>query len=247
MVIPPGMAPVPGGYALLPRRPAPPELILLPGIEGDSRVFLHQLPLARRRGVLALDLPAEAPSLHAAAVELLARIPSPRFLVFGASLGGLVGWAMSLAAPERVAGLVTLGTLPGPAWVPPGLPRQLSLVRRLPRPLFSLLYRRRIAARLREEGVREETASWLLSGLPGRDVLAGRLEMILRWGLAGPPAVPSMWLRGQSEREAGWRLRDATAILPGAMAQPVPGGHRAHLTHPTPLHGFVEHFARGLR
>lgn len=239
-MIPNGLARAPGGYVLLPRRPGPPSLVLLPGIEGDSRVFYRLGPLARRASVLALDLPPGAESLHDAAAALLPAIPSERFVVFGASLGGLVGWAMSLAAPARVSGLITLGTLPGRGWVPPGLRVQRSVVRRLPRPLFRALYRRRIAARLEEEGVAAETAAWLLAGLPGRDVLSRRLEMILRWGLAGPPPVPHLWLKGQVDQEARWPL----AAVRGA--QVVPGGHRAHLTHPAALCEVVEDFVRGV-
>ena len=250
MVIPGALAPAgPGAWRLRPLRPGPPDLVLLPGIIGDGRVFLRQAPLARRRAVLALDLPADPsppPSLRALAARLLARIPAERFVVMGASLGGLLAWAMSLEAPDRVRGIVTLGALPGAHLRPPGLARQRRLMTALPGPVFRALYRRRIAARLAEEGVAPEVARLLLGRLPAQAVLAGRLRLVERWGLGAPPPVPALWLLGQHDREVGWGTADVTRALPRALVQVVPGGHRAHLTHPGALHGFVEHFLRGV-
>jgi pimeloyl-ACP methyl ester carboxylesterase len=242
---PPGLYRVPGGHRLGARQ-SPPALILLPGIACDSRVFARQVPLSRRRSTLALDLPSPHGTLQSAAAALLSQIPSPRFAIFGASLGGLVGWAMSLLAPERVTGLITLGTLPSPAWIPRTLSANRRLVAATPPALFSALYRRRIAARLVEEGVSAELRGVLLSSLPSSAEVSSRLGMILRWGLT-EPVVPSMWLLGQHDVESRWSAGDVSEVLPGVMVQSVAGGHRAQVTHPVMLHGFIEHFLRGVR
>jgi len=238
---------IPGGYRLGPARAAPLALVLLPGIAGDPRTFLRQVPLSRRMPTTAHALPVGAGSLQQAAASLLDSIDAPRLVLLGTSLGGLIGWAMSDLAPERVAGLITLGTLPARACLPRGVRTRQRLLSPVPGALFSVLYRRRIAARLGEEGVDPRTRAMLLAGLPGKAVLRGRLAMIERWGLSAVPSVPAMWLRGQHDVEAPWSLGALPRLLPGVSGQPVPGGHRAHLTHPGALHGFVEHFVRGVR
>ena len=245
-MIPDTLRPVPGGYRLCPVRPGPPEVLLLPGVEGDSRVFCHLDPLARRRSVLAMDLLTGHRTLQEQAAALLAAVPSERFTVLGVSLGGLIGWAMSLLEPARIRGIVTLGTLPHASCIPPRLSSWAALLRRLPQQLVRPLYRRRINARMREEGVGRLERDMLLSRLPSGSVLAERLSMVDAWGLQ-PPPVASLWLSGQHDTEVRWSLQDAQRFLPDTLAQVVPGGHRAHLTHPVPLCGFVEHFLRGIR
>lgn len=245
-MIPDSLRPVSGGYSLLPARPHHPELVLLPGVEGDSRVFCRMTPLAQRRAVVALNLMSGQQTLLKQAAALLAAVPARRFSVLGVSLGGLVGWAMSLLEPERIRSIITLGTLPHPSYIPPHLGSWAALLRRAPPLLVRTLYRRRIRARMREEGVGPQERDMLLSHLPSGLVLAERLSMVRAWGLQ-PPPVPSLWLQGQHDQEIHWSLRDVQRCLPATMVQVVPGGHRAHLTHPVPLCGFVEHFLRGVR
>ena len=238
--LPEGLAAVPGGYRLGPRH-APLRLLLLPGIAGDGRTFLMQRALARQLPALALDLPTGHRTVAGMAAALLAAAPAGPLLIFGLSLGGLVGWAMARQAPDRITGLITLGTLPSPACCPPGLARGQAWLQRLPEPLFARLYRRRIAARLRAEGVAVALRGPLLTCLPRRDVLAERLGAVRAFS-APPPPVPTLWLRGQADTEAPWGSAEVAAHL-GVDFAVVPGGHRAHITHPQALHAVVHRFA----
>ena len=230
-------------------------IVLLPGIEGDARIFYRMSALADRRPVLAMDLPREGDGLAAMAGRVLARLdgafgPSAdrqRFAVVGLSLGGLVGWAMAAAAPARVAALVTLGTLPGRALCPPAIARGRALSRALPGPLFSALYRARIGRRMAEEGVEPWLTSVLVGDLPGRDLVLRRLDAVLAWGLPGAVGVPALWLAGQDDREAPWGAADVARVLPDAAFATVPGGHRAPATHADSFRAAVSGFLEGRR
>ncbi|MDG1482952.1 MAG: alpha/beta hydrolase [Myxococcota bacterium] len=237
------MSPLPGGFRLGANR-RPPRLVLLPGIEGDARVFAGQVELAARRPVVALHLP-DGRSISDLAARVAQHLPPSDVVLLGASLGGLV--ARSLARTDRrVVGLITLGTLPDPGLVPRRLVPAQRLLRSLPEAVFQRLYRRRIAARMTEEGVSASLQHVLLAALPRRDTLCDRLEAVTSWRPNGPPGVPTLWLRGQVDHEVCWDTAAVRRTLPGVGAEVVPGGHRAHLTHPRPLNAVVEHFLRTL-
>ncbi|MFT5683638.1 MAG: pimeloyl-ACP methyl ester carboxylesterase [Myxococcota bacterium] len=237
------MSPRRGGFRLGADR-RPPRLVLLPGIEGNARVFTGQVELAARRPTAALHLP-DAPSIPALAEAVSAILPDAPVVLFGASLGGLVGWSLSLTDP-RVAGLITLGTLPNPNLAPRRIAPARSLLRQLPQPVFRRLYRRRIASRMTEECVPEGVQSRLLADLPSRDTLCQRLDAITTWTPSAPPPVPTLWLRGQVDQEIAWDSTTVQAHLPSVGIEVVPGGHRAHLTHPRALNAVIEHFLRSL-
>lgn len=219
-------------------------LVLLPGIEGDGRVWARVGGLAADREVQAWDLPAGR-DLDELARALLAACPR-QVMLGGASLGGLVAWRAALLAPERVRAVVALGSLPAPAHRPRGLAAAAAALDRLPRALVRRRYRARIRARLRQEGVPEELALPLLAALPAPEVLASRLRLVAAWTGGPPPAAPILWLRGQVDAEAPWTTAEATRALPGVAVETVPGGHRAMLTHPEPLVRVVAHFLRGV-
>lgn len=83
-------------------------LVLLHGWGFDSRIWEPVLPLLRESGdVIALDLPG----FGAAALndDLLKRLP-PRSILLGWSLGGMIATKIAIEHPERVAGLITVGS-----------------------------------------------------------------------------------------------------------------------------------------
>lgn len=257
--LPDGFTPLPldetgaRGYRFGPRRPGLP-LLLLPGIEGDARVFANQTQLARDRSVVAFDLPNGCASLRAMGEAVLVRLDQiwesvaprpgmkPRVAVAGLSLGGLVGRAMAALAPEQVAALITLGTLPAPALVPPNIRRGRMRAGTLPAPIFDLIYGARIKHRLTEEGVDPLITSQLVSELPDKAEIVRRLDAVLGWGLPEDPGVPSLWLLGQVDAESPWTPADILRFVPGASVEVVPGGHRAPLTHPLAFHDALERF-----
>ncbi len=220
-----------------------PPLILLPGIEGDPRVFSRLAKLGTERQLLSLELP-EGASVSEMAAALLSRHPEP-FCVLGASLGGLVARAAAEADPRRVRALVAIGSLPGPTCRPPGLGLAATALRRAPAGWVESRYRRRIAARHLEEGVDPELSLPLLARLPSAALLARRLGAVASWAPGPPPPVPTLWLRGQVDTESPWTTAQAARLLPDAQVETVPGGHRPMLTHPEHLVAVVAGFLRG--
>lgn len=224
-----------------------PPLVLLPGIEGDARVFARQVPLSRHRGVYALDLPAgrslEAMAAHVA--DAFDRLGLDRVAVVGSSLGGLVGRALAARDPGRLLGLVAFGTLPARACLPDNVRLGRRLLSCTPGPLFDLQYQRRIQGRLADEGVPEPLCALLTSALPSRPVLIERLQAIEAWGLPERIGVTALWLRGATDREAPWGATEVHRHLPGVAYETVPGGHRAPLTHPEAFHASVLGFFAG--
>lgn len=210
-------------------------VVLLPGVDTDSRTFCRQAPLADAAPTLALDVP-DGGDLDTVVARTLALLPDRPAMLVGASYGGLVARAVAERAPGRVSTLVTIGTLPDPSLRPVGVVMQAALIARLPDRSFDRWYRSRITARLEEEGVPPEAQATHLRGNVGRDRLVARLRVVAAWEEAGVPRVPTWWWRGQVEREAPWTLDDAQQALPHAQVETVPGGHRPWLSHPGALH-----------
>ncbi len=225
-------------WRLGPRSPEPGGVVLLPGIEGDSRTFCRQAALAEGLPLYAVDLPA-LDGIAAAAQALAPLLPTGPLLLVGASFGGLVARELAASVDARPVTLAALGALPAPHLRPEGLERRLRLVSLAPEAVFERLYRRRIGARLRAEAAPPEAAAIHLRHLPTRDALAARLRGVVAWRRPAPPPARAWWFRGQTDVEAPWSLAQAAAALPGVAVETLPGGHRPWLTHPGPLHAMV--------
>jgi len=225
-------------WRLGPPSSGPGAVVLLPGIEGDSRTFCRQTALAEGLPLYSVDLPA-LDRIAAAAGALAPLLPSGPLLLVGASFGGLVARELVSSVEGRPVTLAALGALPAPHLRPAGLARRARLVSVTPEAVFERLYRRRIGARLRGEAVPLEAAATHLRHLPTRDALAARLRAVVAWRAPASPPARAWWFRGQTDTEAPWSLAQAAAALPGVAVETLPGGHRPWLTHPGPLHAMV--------
>ncbi len=97
-----------------------PPLVLVHGAGGTHRHWPEELRALPGRRVIALDLPGHGGSPGPApgdvagfarnALGLLDALGVARAVVAGHSMGGAVALAAALAAPERMAGLVLVGT-----------------------------------------------------------------------------------------------------------------------------------------
>jgi 3-oxoadipate enol-lactonase len=100
----------------------PPDLLCLHGLVDRLEIWDHLVsPLAARGRVIRMDQRghggSEAPmgpyrreDLAADVVSVLESVGSERTLLLGHSMGGIVSMATALAHPDRVAGLVLIGT-----------------------------------------------------------------------------------------------------------------------------------------
>lgn len=222
-------------------------VVLLPGIEGDARIFARLDGLARARPVEAWDLPDEGdlPDQAARLWRALDRAGHDRPLhLFGASLGGLLAWQLAAARPDRVASLTTLGSLPAARHRPLSVGVAARALASTPDAVVRRTWRARLRRRYAEEGITSADAQALLSALPPPAIYRARIRAVARWHAPPAPAVPTWWLLGQVDREAPWTAQDVAAALPRAHVETVPGGHRAMLTHPEPLVAVLSHLLR---
>jgi len=94
----------------------PPQLLLLPGLAADERMWrgvLPHMPEALRPVVATAHQDVTLHTIEDFAARLLAQHAGP-LLLAGASMGGMIAMEAARQAPERVAGLALLGTTARP-------------------------------------------------------------------------------------------------------------------------------------
>ena len=209
------------------------DLVLLPGLAADHRLFDHQVGALNGR-VLVPEWPAVAPgeSLAAFARRLADSLPSPvPDVVGGASFGGMV--ALEVAAVLRPKAVVLLGSCTTPLAIAPVLRAAGRLAGALPteffraRPWTSPL----VLPRFGRLETPERRLFWsMASGTP---------PTFLRWGCRAvlswrptPVAVPVFHLHGSLDRIIPARRVRATELVEG-------GGHLLSLTHPVATSEFL--------
>jgi len=90
------------------------NVLLLHAWPPDERMWEPQLPAVRELGFepVAPRLYGRGPSIDGWAAQLLGEVEGP-FVAVGASMGGYCALAVARRAPERVVGLVLVGSRPG--------------------------------------------------------------------------------------------------------------------------------------
>lgn len=96
--------------AIHPAAPGKINLVLLPGLLNDARLWQHQITaLAEYADITVADL-TRGGSIEALADDVLAQAPAGPFALAGLSMGGYVALEMMRKAPERVSTLALLDT-----------------------------------------------------------------------------------------------------------------------------------------
>lgn len=93
-----------------------PQLLLLPGLAADARMWrdvLPHMPTSLRPQVASAHQEEALHTIEDFAAQLLARHAGP-LLLAGASMGGMIAMEAARQAPGRVAGLALLGTTARP-------------------------------------------------------------------------------------------------------------------------------------
>lgn len=96
--------------------PQHPQLLLLPGLAADERLWrgvLPHMPEALRPEVATAHQDTTLHTIEDFAARLLAQHAGPLVLA-GASMGGMIAMEAARQAPERIAGLALLGTTARP-------------------------------------------------------------------------------------------------------------------------------------
>ncbi len=88
------------------------NLVMIPAFGCDERLYAEIAPLLPSN-VLSSTIIADGDNMAHCVEQVLAQAPE-KFVVLGTSFGGRVALETTLAAPERVRGLVVIGSGPGP-------------------------------------------------------------------------------------------------------------------------------------
>jgi pimeloyl-ACP methyl ester carboxylesterase len=88
------------------------NLVMIPAFGCDERLYAAIAPLLPSN-VLTSTIICDGDSFEACVEQVLARAPE-RFVILGTSFGGRAALETALAAPDRVRGLIVIGSGPGP-------------------------------------------------------------------------------------------------------------------------------------
>ena len=88
------------------------NLVMIPAFGCDERLYEALAPHLPSN-VLSSTLICDGDSFATCVEQVLARAPH-QFVILGTSFGGRVALETALAAPERLKGLVVIGSGPGP-------------------------------------------------------------------------------------------------------------------------------------
>jgi len=87
------------------------DLILLPGMMCDARLFAPQIAVLQESMRISVPLPVSAPNMAQLAAEVLADAPDC-FALGGVSMGGILAMEIIRQAPQRVTHLALIDTNP---------------------------------------------------------------------------------------------------------------------------------------
>ena len=104
------------------------NVVFLPGLLCDARLFEAQVRALGARGTLQVADMTTGGTMAALAADVLARAPSGRFALAGLSMGGYCALEIVRQAPERIAALALLDTSARPD-TPEGTANRRRLVK----------------------------------------------------------------------------------------------------------------------
>ncbi len=148
-------------------------------------------------------------------------------MVVGASYGGLLGWALADGAQVAVRALILVGSLPSRAAMPRWMGPASRAGAATPDPIRRVAWRARLRAGLAADLMPGPWMDRIVAEADGWKAAPDRITAVARWGLSVRPAPPTLFLRGDADRECRWTVQDLVAM--GMTAREVPGAHRPFL------------------
>ena len=222
------------------------NLVMIPAFGCDERLYASITPLLPSN-VLSSTIIADEDSFQSCVEQVLAQAPS-QFVILGTSFGGRVALETALAAPDRVRGLVVIGSGAGPVADPRAGLRRSERLR--------AGEAEQVAAEMGEmiahldgpngpaaRGAFVEMCSDLGPGIMTRqsDALARRIDL---WPRLGEIACPALMLWGVHDKfsPAADGLKMAAAMPKGRYVELADCGHFPTLEYPDETAAAIDHW-----
>lgn len=221
-------------------------LVAIPAFGCDARLYApirHLLP-----GSIEMSVEiADADSFAGCVTQVLARAPE-RFVVMGTSFGGRLALELTLAAPQRVAGLIVIGSGPGPVADPAAGRRRSSRLRAGEAEAVVADMAAIISHLPGPNGPAARDAFIAMARTQGPDVmarqsdaLAGRIDLWSRLSEIECPAL-MLWGRHDQFSPAADGLRMSAAIARGRYVELADCGHFPTLEYPEESAAAISHW-----
>lgn len=222
------------------------NLVMIPAFGCDERLYAEVAPLLPSN-VLSSTIIADADSFAHCVEQVLAQAPE-KFVVLGTSFGGRLALETTLAAPDRVRGLVVIGSGPGPVADPRAGWRRSERLRAGEVDQVVAEMGERIAHMEGPRGAAAQQAFIEMCGLQGVDVmtrqsdaLAKREDLRPRLGEITCPAL-MLWGVHDKFSAASEGLQMAAAIPNGRYVEIADCGHFPTLEYPDETAAAIDHW-----
>jgi pimeloyl-ACP methyl ester carboxylesterase len=212
------------------------ELVMIPAFGCDEGLYARLLPHLPPN-VLCTTVLVDGGTMAQCVEQVLARAPAT-FVVLGTSFGGRVALETALAAPERVSGLIVIGSSAGPVADPQAGQRRSS---RLRAGEADQVVAEMAAMIAHMDGPRGQAACDAFAEMSRRvgsgvmvrqsDVLAKRGDL---WPRLAEVSCPALMLWGKHDKFAAAAdgRRMAAAMARGSYAELPDCGHFPSLEYP---------------
>jgi pimeloyl-ACP methyl ester carboxylesterase len=222
------------------------NLVMIPAFGCDARLYGAIAPLLPSN-VLTSTILCDGSSFDACVEQVLAQAPE-RFVILGTSFGGRVALATALAAPERVRGLVVIGSGAGPVADPRAGLRRSERLRAGEAEQVAAEMGDMIAHMEGPNGPATRAAFIEMCGDVGpgvmtrqSDALAHRADLWPRLAEVGCPAL-LLWGALDKFSPASDGLRMAAAMPKGRYVEIADCGHFPTLEYPDESAAAIDHW-----
>ncbi|MFN4142155.1 alpha/beta fold hydrolase [Aestuariivirga sp.] len=222
------------------------NLVMIPAFGCDERLYADLAPLLPSN-VLSSTLIADADDFAGCVEQVLAQAPQD-FVVLGTSFGGRVALETALAAPDRVKGLVVIGSGPGPVADPRAGQRRVERLRAGEWEQVAAEMGEMIAHLDGPHGPAARDCFIEMCAAVGPDVMTRQAEALARRGDLWPRlkeiACPALMLWGVHDQfsPAADGLRMSAAIRNGRYVELAACGHFPTLEYPDETAAAIDHW-----
>ncbi|MEI8179262.1 alpha/beta hydrolase [Aestuariivirga sp.] len=222
------------------------NLVMIPAFGCDERLYAEIAPLLPSN-VLISTVICDGDSMARCVEQVLAQAPL-KFVVLGTSFGGRVALEATLAAPDRVQGLVVIGSSPGPVADQVAGLRRSERLRAGEAVQVATEMGDRIAHMDGPNGPAARQAFIDMCATLGPEALTRQSDALAKrsdlWQRLGEIACPALMLWGVHDKysPAAEGLRMSAAIPNGRYVELADCGHFPTLEYPDETAAAIDHW-----